>query len=134
MLELLPSFEPQRRNTDGPHLVLKARPEAGKQFVSQDRRRTTDATNHLAATPDTQSGRSGAALTSRRLRDGAFRRWRTSSTLVLGSSQPSRAQRVPLLPRRRSTRKLGSGCPGAKGAQSRQASAQMPPPEAAPRI
>ena len=37
--------------------------------------------------------------TPRRLRDRAFR-WRTSSTLVLGSTQPSRAQRGPLLPRR----------------------------------
>src|ERR671912_2827029 len=47
-----------RRNTDGPHLVSKARPEVGRQFASEDRRRTTDATNHLAATPATQSGRS----------------------------------------------------------------------------
>src|ERR671912_1153093 len=47
-----------RRNTDGPHLVSKARREVGRQFASEDRRRSTDATNHLAATPATQSGRS----------------------------------------------------------------------------
>ena len=47
-----------RRNTDGPHLVSKAKREVGRQFVSEDRRPSTDATNHLATTPQTQSGRS----------------------------------------------------------------------------
>jgi hypothetical protein len=40
------------------HLVSKARREVGRQFVSDDHQRSTDATNHLTATPHTQSGSS----------------------------------------------------------------------------
>jgi hypothetical protein len=59
MLELGPSFEPHHGGTPaGPTSLSKARRRVGSQFVSQDRRRTTNATNHLAATPDTQPGRS----------------------------------------------------------------------------
>jgi hypothetical protein len=43
-------------------VVSKARREVGRQFASEDRRRSTDATNHLAATPTTQSGRSVSPL------------------------------------------------------------------------
>src|SRR5262245_32386130 len=63
-----------RRNTDGPHLVSKARREVGRQFVSEDRQRSTDATNHLAATPETQSGRSGAVAPGSPDRDYWFER------------------------------------------------------------
>jgi hypothetical protein len=45
----------------GPHLASKARHEVGRQFVSDDRRRSTDATKHLAATSVTQSGSSVAS-------------------------------------------------------------------------
>src|ERR687898_3372833 len=59
MLELLPSFEPHRGGTPAARTSLsKAKRGVGRQFVSEDPRRSTDATNHLAATPATQSGRS----------------------------------------------------------------------------
>jgi hypothetical protein len=62
--ELLPSFEPHRGGTPAAaHFGnRKPGPRAGRQFVSNDRQRSTDATSSPAATSPTQSGSSGAFI------------------------------------------------------------------------
>jgi hypothetical protein len=71
-----------RRNTHGPHLVSKARREVGSQFVSEDRRRSTDVTNHLAATPETQSE---ASLCQGACRGALKQRRGRGRSVVIGS-------------------------------------------------